>query len=40
MTQQFSIREQPAESKEILIKYTKLDREIVNHIWNNFVFKP
>ncbi|HPG41121.1 MAG TPA: NrtA/SsuA/CpmA family ABC transporter substrate-binding protein [bacterium] len=37
---QFFIREHPEESKEILIKYTKLDKQIVDDIWDNFVFKP
>lgn len=30
----------PDESKKILIRYTKLDRKIVDDIWGNFVFKP
>jgi NitT/TauT family transport system substrate-binding protein len=34
------ISENPDESKQILIKYTKLDRQIVDDIWGNFVFKP
>jgi NitT/TauT family transport system substrate-binding protein len=37
---QFYINDHPDESKKILIKYTKLDREIVDDIWDNFVFKP
>jgi ABC-type nitrate/sulfonate/bicarbonate transport system substrate-binding protein len=37
---QFYIKDHPDESKEVLIKYTKLDRDIVNDIWDNFVFKP
>lgn len=37
---QFFIQKNPEESKEILIKYTKLDRQIVDDIWNNFIFKP
>ncbi len=37
---QFFIQENPEKSKEILIKYTKLDREIVDGVWDNFVFKP
>ena len=37
---QFYIKDHPAESKDILIKYTKLDRDIVDGIWGNFVFKP
>ena len=37
---QFYIKDHPDESKKVLIKYTKLDREIVDDIWDNFVFKP
>ncbi len=37
---QFFIEENPDRAKEILIKYTKLDRDIVDGIWANFVFKP
>jgi NitT/TauT family transport system substrate-binding protein len=37
---QFYIKEHPDESKEVLIKYTKLDREVVDDIWDNFVYKP
>ncbi|NLS96966.1 MAG: ABC transporter substrate-binding protein [Planctomycetaceae bacterium] len=36
----FYIGEHPEEAKEVLIQYTKLDREIVDDIWDNFVFKP
>ena len=34
------IEENPEESKQILIKYSKLDKETVDGIWNNFVYKP
>lgn len=37
---QFFIRDFPEESKKILMKYTKLDKQIVDDIWENFVFKP
>lgn len=37
---QFYIKDHPDESKQVLIKYTKLDRAIVDDIWQNFVFKP
>jgi NitT/TauT family transport system substrate-binding protein len=37
---QFFIQDNPDESKDILIKYTKLDRQLIDDIWNNFVFKP
>jgi ABC-type nitrate/sulfonate/bicarbonate transport system substrate-binding protein len=30
----------PPEAKRIVIKYTKLDPQIVEDIWGNFVFKP
>jgi ABC-type nitrate/sulfonate/bicarbonate transport system substrate-binding protein len=33
------IREKPDESKAIVIKYTKLDRQIVDETWENAVFK-
>jgi len=33
------VKDHPGESKQILIKYTKLDPAIVESIWNNFVFK-
>ena len=33
------IAENPEESKAILIDYTDLEREIVDAIWNNFVFE-
>lgn len=38
-TAQTFIKEHPDDSKDILIKYTKLDRKIVDDIWNNFIFK-
>ena len=34
------IKDNPDQAKEIVVKYTKLDRSIVNGIWNNFVFAP
>lgn len=34
------IQKNPEESKLILMKYTKLDKETVDGIWNNFVYKP
>lgn len=34
------IEDNPAESKSIMQKYTKLDDDIINGIWSNFVFKP
>ena len=34
------IEKKPDESKQILIKYTKLDKETVDGIWDNFVYKP
>lgn len=37
---QFYIQDHVEESKQILIKYTKLDKQIVDDIWDNFVFKP
>ncbi len=37
---QFYINDHPEESKQVLIKYTKLDKKIVDDIWGNFVFKP
>ncbi len=33
------VRTNPNEAKEIMIKYTKLDRSIVDGIWGNFVFQ-
>ncbi len=37
--QQF-IQQNPDESKNIVIKYTKLDRAVVDGIWGNFAFAP
>ena len=34
------VDQHPDEAKEILIGYTKLDRQVVDDIWPNFVFKP
>lgn len=34
------IGEHPDEAKQILIKYTRLERGIVDDIWDNFVFRP
>lgn len=34
------IEQNPEESKQILIKYSKLDKETIDGIWNNFVYKP
>ena len=34
------IHDKPDAAKNIVIKYTKLEREIVDGIWGNFVFKP
>jgi ABC-type nitrate/sulfonate/bicarbonate transport system substrate-binding protein len=34
------VAKNPDESKKILIGYTKLDRQVVDDIWPNFVFKP
>jgi ABC-type nitrate/sulfonate/bicarbonate transport system substrate-binding protein len=34
------IRDNPEESKAIMMKYTKLDNETASRIWGNFVFKP
>ena len=28
------------ESKKIVVKYTKLSKEVVDGIWNNFIFRP
>jgi ABC-type nitrate/sulfonate/bicarbonate transport system substrate-binding protein len=33
------IEENPEQSKQVLIRYTKLDRPVVDDIWKNFVFK-
>jgi len=37
---QFYIQNNPDKSKQILIKYTKLDKQIIDDIWDNFIFKP
>jgi NitT/TauT family transport system substrate-binding protein len=34
------IEQNPEESKVIVANYTKLDKETLNGIWDNFVFKP
>ncbi|NER23681.1 MAG: ABC transporter substrate-binding protein [Symploca sp. SIO1C2] len=34
------IDENPEEAKQILQDYTKLERDVIDGIWNNFVFKP
>jgi NitT/TauT family transport system substrate-binding protein len=34
------IKQDPEGSKQIVIKYTKLDKAVVNGIWKNFVFAP
>lgn len=34
------IQKNPEESKQILQKYTKLDKDVIDGIWGNFVFKP
>ena len=34
------MRENPGDSKAIVMKYTKLDPAVINGIWDNFVFKP
>lgn len=33
------IEKHPDESKQVLMKYTELEKEIVDDIWDNFVFK-
>lgn len=37
---QFFIQNNPNKSKQILIKYTKLEQQVVDDIWDNFIFKP
>lgn len=37
--QQF-IKDNPDQAKDIVVKYTKLDRGVVDGIWSNFVFAP
>lgn len=34
------ISENPDEAKKIMMEYTKLDRQVVDDIWDNFVFAP
>lgn len=34
------IQKEPEEAKRILQKYTKLDKDVIDGIWDNFVFKP
>ena len=34
------IESNPEESKQVLMKYSKLDRETIDGIWDNFVYKP
>jgi ABC-type nitrate/sulfonate/bicarbonate transport system substrate-binding protein len=34
------IESDPESSKEIVRRYTKLDRDVIDGIWNNFVFRP
>lgn len=34
------IEKNPEEAKQIMQKYTKLDRDVIDGIWNNFSFKP
>lgn len=34
------IKDNPDQAKDIVIKYTKLDRAVVDGIWGNFVFAP
>jgi NitT/TauT family transport system substrate-binding protein len=34
------IAEHPEEAKQILQRYTKLDRDVIDGIWANFIFKP
>jgi ABC-type nitrate/sulfonate/bicarbonate transport system substrate-binding protein len=34
------IAKDPETSKEIMRRYTKLDRDVIDGIWANFVFKP
>jgi NitT/TauT family transport system substrate-binding protein len=37
---QVFVQDHPEEAKAVLIKYTKLDKQIVDEIWKGFVFKP
>ena len=34
------IEKNPEQAKSVLIKFTKLDKAVVDEIWNNFVYKP
>jgi NitT/TauT family transport system substrate-binding protein len=34
------VKKEPEQSKQIVEKYTKLDREVIDGIWPNFVFSP
>ena len=34
------IAQDPESSKQIVQKYTRLDRVVIDGIWNNFVFRP
>lgn len=34
------IEDHPGDAKQIVQKYTKLDRDVIDGIWGNFVFKP
>ena len=34
------IEAHPEESKAVLMKYTKLEKSIIDDIWGNFIFKP
>jgi ABC-type nitrate/sulfonate/bicarbonate transport system substrate-binding protein len=34
------IDEHPEEAKQILQRYTKLDKDVIDGIWGNFSFKP
>jgi ABC-type nitrate/sulfonate/bicarbonate transport system substrate-binding protein len=34
------IEKNPEEAKQILQKYTKLDRDVIDGIWGNFAFRP
>lgn len=34
------IEKNPDESKQIMQKYTKLDRDVIDGIWQNFAFRP
>ncbi len=34
------IEKNPDEAKQVMQKYTKLDRDVIDGIWQNFVFRP